>query len=103
MQAQQLGYLTYLYGLIDRPEDALRTMGQLEELAGDYRVPAVFLTLGYLGVGDHERALEQLRAAAEETAAATEEAFLIARNIYRDPVLDLPEFVAVRETIRFRD
>jgi tetratricopeptide (TPR) repeat protein len=95
----------YIYGRLGETDEAARILLALEEFATDRRVPAIARVVAYLGVGDTDRALEWLNTLADDPQSY-EGHYLtisIARNEYQDPVLDRPEFTAVREKIGFRD
>ena len=72
---------------------------------GDRRHQAGNWALAYLAVGDAEAAREALevvidKIAKEEPDAGYLNLRLIKANIYADPVLDAPEFVALRKQLQ---
>jgi serine/threonine-protein kinase len=54
------GYAAYALGMAGRRADALAILDQLEELSHQRYVPAIARVWCYLGLGDHERAIEWL-------------------------------------------
>ncbi len=97
--------LAYAYSLLNRPDDTARALGRFDELAAAQRVPASAQVLVHLARGEKEEALRALIEAAEEKEPyeAFNQMMHVARNSYRDPTLDEPEFVTVREQIGFTD
>jgi TolB-like protein len=100
-----LGVLTYLYGRAQSVSDARRTFNRLEAVAGQYRVGESTWAWAYLGIDDQVRALQSLQRFAEQKEP-DDSSFLFGSfitNISGDPVLEQPEFVSVREQLRFPD
>jgi TolB-like protein len=93
----------WMYGLLDRTEEAARAFAVLEELSATHEIPAYFWALGYLGMKDYGRALQELRAAAapDQAAPAYSVGFMLGANVLNDPVLERPEFVAARKAFWF--
>ncbi len=97
--------IAYHYARLGQGDEAARLFRWLEDNSADRRVPPVAWVLAYLAVGDNELALESLNRAAEspEPYEGHYTTSLLADNIYRDPILDQPEFVEVRSRLGFRE
>jgi TolB-like protein/Flp pilus assembly protein TadD len=94
--------IAYVYGRIGDADGARGSFERFESLAQEYRTGDSSWALAFLAVGEVDQALERLRAAAD--GAYVDGLFLeFSRNVYQDPVLERPEFVEVRERMRFRD
>ena len=97
--------VAYLYGRINRPDDAARLVERLEKLAATRRVPAVAWALGYMSIGDDERAFHWLKKTADN--AEPYEGYIMLTmlkiNGFADPRLDEPRFKKVRARLGFRD
>ncbi len=100
-----LGHLAYHYGLAMSPDDASRAFERLENVAGEHRVGGISWALAYLGIGDQERALEQLNWVAENKLPDEGVFFygFFVNNLWNDPILDQPEFEEVRSRLGFRE
>ncbi len=62
--------------------------------------------IAYLGVGDHKRALDWLKLAAESRnpgEGGVNVTTMLARNAWSDSILNQPEFVEVRSRLGFRE
>jgi Flp pilus assembly protein TadD len=97
--------LAYAYAQNGSPEDARRLVQMLAEKSTDRRHHAGHWALAHLAVGDVEAAREALevvidKIAKEEPDAGYLTLRLIKANIYSDPVLDEPEFVALRRQLQ---
>jgi tetratricopeptide (TPR) repeat protein len=91
------------YGIIGQHDDARRILVRIQAMGERYTVGAACLGLAYLATGDEDNALEWLRQAADDKRpdeAVLAQSFVRA-NIYADPVLERPEFIAVRERLGF--
>jgi TolB-like protein len=95
--------LVYTYGLIGDVDNAQRLFGEMEGRAARGYVSDQTWMFAYLGVRDSEKALEYLKAAAGQWVRIPRGLITIKRNHYHDPILEQPEFVAVRETLGFQD
>jgi len=100
-----LAAVAYAYGRISRPDDAARLVVRLEELATMRRVPAVGWALGYMAIGDDERALHWLNEAADNPEPYEGYIMLtmLKINAFADPRLDEPRFQKVRSRLGFQD
>jgi len=85
----------YAYGRVRRREDANRLFKRLEETA------AAAWVIGYLAIEDDKQALYWLNLAAEKREPYEAYFALIGlkTNWFSDPILDQPEFVAVRSRL----
>ena len=99
-----LGEIAYGYSRIGRPDEAQRIFERINALAAEYRIGRGNWAMAYLAIGDEQRALEFLNAAADNRSADSgwRNELMIAQNVLSDPVLEQPEFVAVRERLGFR-
>lgn len=93
--------ILYSYGRIGRREDATRVFNEIEGMAANQEIGAGGRAMAYLGVGDHEKALEQLRIGSQRARdKILDPGFFslmnIRMNVAADPVLEQPEFAAVR-------
>ena len=97
--------VAYNYARLDLADDAARLLARYAVLADQQRVPAAAEILVHLARGDETNALRRLHEAAEEKTPY--EAFNllmgIVTNVYRDPILDKPEFATARRKLRFPD
>ena len=102
---QWIANLVYVYARINRPDDTVRALGRFDELASAQRVPTSGQVMVHLARGEKEEALRTLTKAAEEREPyeAFNQMMSVANNLYRDPTLDEPEFVTIREQIGFSD
>lgn len=96
--------LVYSYGRLGRRDEATRLFAEIQALAANQDIGAGGWASAYLGIGDHEKALEQLRLGAERARnKVLDPGFFTLMNIRMnptdDPVLEQPEFVAVREQL----
>ncbi len=100
-----LPQVIYGYGRLGLQEDVERLATHLEQLAADQRVTAGNWAMISLARGDHEEALSLLESAAEEKKPYESPVLLmrIKMNVFEDPILDQPRFVAVRERLGFTD
>lgn len=95
--------LISLYGQIGYHEDALRLFRSLELAAADSHVPASRWALAYLGVGDAENALEQLRRIDRERKPEDSlYSFALATREFGHPALERDDFVEVRNRLALR-
>jgi len=60
------GYVGYALGMAGRRDETLAVLDELEELSRQRYVPAIARIWCYLGLGDHERALEWLEKGFEQ-------------------------------------
>jgi TolB-like protein/DNA-binding winged helix-turn-helix (wHTH) protein len=102
-----LANLAYAYAQNGQRGDALRLVNLLAEKAPDRRHQAGNWALAYLAVDDVDAARESLevvigKIANQEPDPGYLTLRLIRANIYSDPVLDEPSFVALREQLRGR-
>jgi len=96
----------FAYYQLGLHEDARRVFEEFENWAADQSVGAGDWAMSYLAIGDTERALEWLNRAADKVEAhEPDQGFwhltVIGSNVYADPVLERPEFVAVRRRLGF--
>ncbi len=100
-----LAILIYWYGRTGSSEDAERLFGALQDRANEYYIGAGIWALATLGVGERQQALAWLKKAAETPSPDNGYVILyvIAGNLYADPILDQPEFVEVRRRLGFRE
>jgi hypothetical protein len=86
-------------------DDAARVLDRFEEIVAGRRMPALAWMNVSLARGEEGRALEWLRQAAE--AKEPYEGYVLVlnhrANLFQEPILDRPEFVALREQLGFTD
>jgi TolB-like protein/DNA-binding winged helix-turn-helix (wHTH) protein/Tfp pilus assembly protein PilF len=97
----------YAYAQNGRPDDARRLFDLLATQARDRRHQAGNWALAYLAIGDFAAARGALETVIEKIANEEPDAGylslrLVRANIYSDPVLEQPEFVALRRQLRGR-
>ena len=82
----------------------MRLFTRLEALANDYNIGSATWASAYLAIGEEERALEWLIAAAENQMPDEGFSMLwnLRANTFGNPILDQPEFVEVRNRLGFR-
>ena len=98
------GERVYRFGRLGQNEDAERLFAELQERAATGPAPASGWVLAYLAIGDQRRALESLETVVERRDFDVPENIAqLKHNVFEDPVLDLPEFVEVRERLGFTD
>lgn len=91
--------LAYGYKLARSSVDALRVIG--EEDLTRINQGRVIQAIVYLSAGQNRQALEELELAVNNPTIAVMETAFIKNNAFADPVLDRPEFVAVRENLGY--
>lgn len=95
----------YMYARLNLDKDAERVLARFDQLKADQHVPAAAAIMAHLARGEKPEALNRLIEAVREKAPY--EAFNllmgIAVNVYRDPILDEPEFAAARQKLAFKD
>jgi TolB-like protein len=103
--AWHLAEAAYAYSLIGMPAEAQRYLEELEVMSEDYDVGPGNWAFANLAIGDYDRALEWLTEAADNWIAdgGWRNLELLATNRWNDPILNLPEFVAVRERLGFTE
>jgi TolB-like protein/Tfp pilus assembly protein PilF len=93
----------YTYARLKLDKDAERLLARFDQLAADQRAPAAAAIMAHLARGEEPEALDRLIGASRDQTPY--EAFNllmgIAANVYRDPVLDEPEFAAARQNLGF--
>jgi Flp pilus assembly protein TadD len=93
--------ILYGYGRLGRTVEAQRLFNELEGLAATQDLGAGGWAMAYLAIGENEKALEQLELGVERARAKVlDPGFFqlmnLRMNVTNDPVLEQPEFVAVR-------
>jgi len=95
----------YAYGRLGLDADARRLVARLEGLAAQYRVSPATWAWASLALRDRDRALELLTTVAVERVpndgAWGSSLGELQVNAYGDPILDEPEFIAVRSRLGF--
>ena len=96
--------MVYCYGRIGRSADAARLFAEIQALAKQEDIGAGGWASAYLGIGDQQKALEQLRLGVQRARdKVLDPGFFtlmnIRMNFLRDPVLEQPEFAAVRAAL----
>jgi adenylate cyclase len=99
-----LGTMAYQYSLLGAQEDASRAAADMEAWAEQYFAGNADRVLTALAVGDKQDALLWMeRSASDRTPGPDWGAVrILFENPYRDPVLDEPEFVAIRSRLGWR-
>ena len=100
-----LGELANTYGRLGHSKDAQRVFRRLEEMAETHRIPATAWILGYLALGDDEKALRWLNEAVDspEPYVGYFGLMNIKANVLGSPVLDQPRFREVRDRLGYTD
>ncbi len=95
----RLAQMAVVYSHIDRPEDSVRLLRTLEQVADEtpYSDPA--LALAYIAVGDYQLALQHLEQAVNTQSSERISLGTIKSNYWGDPVLDQPRFQELRDRI----
>jgi tetratricopeptide (TPR) repeat protein len=93
--------MLYSYSRIGRSADVERLFAEIQALATVQDIGAGGWAYAYLAIGDEEKALEQLRIGAQRARdKVLDPGFFqlmnLRMNVTNDPVLEQPEFVAVR-------
>ena len=91
-----LAEIAYAYSRLQRREDVVRIVEQIAE------PPPSALVLASLAVRDRGAALDLLNRLADERARGGQ-VFQLKANPWNDPILDEPEFVALRDQLGFTD
>jgi serine/threonine-protein kinase len=93
-------FLGYAYGMSGDRAKALGTLKELERVSPEGRVAPFNRALIHLGLGDRERAVENLEAAYRASSE-----FLVWLKVDRmyDPIRADPRFVALMKTLNFSD
>jgi TolB-like protein len=97
--------LGYTYGRLGDADNARRLFDEIQSRAAGQEIGAGGLALAHLSIGEHEEALEYLRLGAEKAARHEIDAGMFSlmnlkANFVADPVLEQPEFVAIRQALR---
>jgi tetratricopeptide (TPR) repeat protein len=93
-------YLAYAYGAAGDRANALRVLDALREVSPGGQVAPFNLAVVYLGLGDHDRALDEL----ERARAANSEALVFIRqDAIFNPLRSDPRFVALLRELGFAD
>jgi TolB-like protein len=93
--------MIHSYGRLGRSADVERVFAEIQEIAANQDIGAGGWATAYLAIGDQAKALEQLRLGAERARdKVLDPGFFqlmnLRMNVTNDPVLEQPEFVAVR-------
>ena len=104
-QIVMLPELAYAYSRVGLTDDARRIFDELELAAGELDIGAGGWTMAYLAVDENDRAVEQLETATNridnyEADQGFWNLMNIKMNITADPMLEKPEFVALRNRLR---
>ena len=75
----------------------------VDRAATSEAVPLQSWALIHVAIGDYEKAMEYLQLAAQEVEDGYKSSGnrIIAMNRYRDPVLETPEFIEVRQRLGY--
>ena len=98
-------HLAYGYARSGQPEDAKRVIAKVENMIGDRFVDPIVWVWRHLATGDPRQALQWLTKAVERPEYR-QEVFVrgfIKQNSWVDPILDQPEFVAMRNRLGFSE
>lgn len=90
------GDLAYTYALAGKKDEAMRVFKELEARTTEDYISPLEYSLGYLAIGDHERALQELEIAASSWNLIPVQLMYFKYNVFKDPVLEQPEFKKVR-------
>ncbi|MEA3277431.1 MAG: AAA family ATPase [Pseudomonadota bacterium] len=92
----------FAYQILGHREDALRIFEKIEALAREYVVTDAAWALAYLAVEDLDKALRSLSRAADQDSAGEDiSAATITFNMFSAPILEQPEFLALRRRLGF--
>ena len=98
-------HLAYLFRRLGQPEQARKVLERRKALIGDRFVDPIVGVMGNLAIGDRAATLAALTAAVGQTESR-QEVFVrdaVRRNAWFEPILDEPEFVALRERLKPAD
>ena len=96
--------IAYGYARLGLHYDANRLLTWYEEFSAAQRVPAVNRVMMSLARGNEASALEWLKVVAEKAPyEGYAQVFRIKANVFHDPILDKPAFIALREQLGFTD
>ena len=92
------------YALIGRDDDARRLFDEVSAVAVDREIGAGTWALAYLAIRDREKTLEWLEVGARKAESHEPDPgffalMFIRTNVLGDPLLDEPEFVALRNRL----
>ena len=93
--------LAHNYSLAGSPDDAIRLFGDLEAMADENFIDPAAWAYAYLAIRDQERALRWIEMAGVSWNNNPLNVMYLKANIFHDPLLDQPEFVAVRSRLGF--
>jgi len=98
-----LGELIYSYGMLGQRDDARRVFSRFGKMAESRRIPTAPWALAHLGVRNRDEALHWLERTADDPEPYVSYFTLMnmKANGYRDPMLDEPEFVEIRERLGY--
>jgi tetratricopeptide (TPR) repeat protein len=104
---RQIIYLTdlaYSYGRLGDAENARRLYDEIETIAAEQEIGAGGWALASLAIGDHDEALKWLNIGADKASRHEIDAGMFSLmnlrlNFTADPVLELPDFVDVRNRL----
>jgi serine/threonine-protein kinase len=92
-----IGMLGHALGRAGRREEAERLLAKLDDGAADRYASPFDRSIVYLGLGDHDRAIEQLRQAVADRSSWT---VLAAVDPRFEPLHQDPRFAGIREEMR---
>ena len=98
-------HLAYLFRRLGQPEQASAVLDKREAMIGDRFVDPIVWVMGNMARGDRAAALAALTEAAERRESR-QEVFareITRRNAWFEPMLDEPEFKALRERLKPED
>ena len=97
--------VAYFYTRLGLHDDAARVLAEFDERAADRTIASASRVIVNLAKGGEEQALDWLSTAAEDREVYLGQNLImwIKANVFRDPILDQAEFVALREQLGFTD
>jgi tetratricopeptide (TPR) repeat protein len=102
---QTISWHAYALGRLGREDEARELVSELEAISNQYLISPESWVLAGLALGDRERALQALGAAAADRTPNNDSwnmsSWALEANVFRDPILDEPEFVNVRRELAY--
>jgi TolB-like protein/Flp pilus assembly protein TadD len=100
LSALRLAQSAFAYSRIGREEDAARLFGVLEDLASDAPVPEAVWAMAYCAIADYDEAHRRLVGIVDAPPVGEQFALTqLKANAFRDPVLDEPRWLELRDRI----
>ena len=100
LSALRLAQFAFAYSRVGREEDAARFFSVLEDLASDEPVPEAVWAMAYCAIADYDEAHRRLVGIVNAPPVGDQFALTqLKANAFRDPVLDEPRWLELRDRI----